>query len=385
MTPSEPDCSPLDSMVCQHLNRSRGLAYARLGTDLTIIEASPNLSTLVTSTAHDVLGRPLAELFYEFVGAEDALYAILHGESASYRLEWVNFVLPNGTTTYLTFEVAAYNETHPADGLLVIIEDTTAHGVLEQVVMQDRNELRLVQARLAAANIELQRLFQFKSLMLSMASNEIRTPLSTIRLYSSLLLANSAAASAEDRQRYVATIYGQANRLEALVNDLLDLDRIEAGRLRLQLSPCNLTMLVHEVVEIVYAVATPRRLSITLDLPETPLVIQADVEHVRRILYHLLTFAVRHTQHDQPIRVQAHTSTTQIELQFIVDSLHLSDAQLAQLFQPYQRPESGPSSVIDDGPGLFIARHLVEAHAGRLSAACPTGNGSTFTVYLPVT
>src|SRR5512147_1233069 len=163
---TESDCSPLDSTVCRHLNRSRGLAYARLGPDLTIIEASQNLSELVTVTAHDVIGRPLTELFYEFVGAEEALRAILHGESSSYRLEWVNFVLPNGTTTYLTFEVAAYFESDPAAGLLVIIEDTTSHGVLEQVVMQDRNELRLAQAQLATANAELQRLLQFKSLML---------------------------------------------------------------------------------------------------------------------------------------------------------------------------------------------------------------------------
>jgi signal transduction histidine kinase len=366
------------------LNRSRGLAYARLGPDLTIVEASQNLSELVTVTAHDVIGRPLSELFYEFVGAEDALYAILHGESASYRLEWVNFVLPNGATTYLTFEVAAYHETDPADGLLVIVEDTTAHGVLEQVVMQDRNSLRLAEARLAAANAELQRLLQFKSLMLSMASNEIRTPLSTIRLYSNLLLSNSTTASEEDRRRYIATIYGQANRLEALVNDLLDLDRIEAGRLRLQRSPCDLGALVREVVELMYAVAIPRRLMITLDLPETPLIAQADPEHLRRIIYHVLYYTARHTPDGQAVQIRARSGHDQIELQFTNADPGLTDSQAARLFQPYQRTtESGSGSPVDDGPGLFIAQNLAEAHGGRISVTSQPGQGSIFTVSLP--
>jgi signal transduction histidine kinase len=356
-----------------------------LGPDLNIVEASPNLSWLVTPTAHDVIGRPLAELFYEFVGAEDALRAILHGESASFRLEWVNFELPNGTTTYLTFEVAAVVESDPAAGLLVILEDTTAHGVLEQVVMQDRNELRLAEAKLAMTNAELQRLVQFKSLMLSMASNEIRTPLSTIRLYSSLLLSNPVSASEEDRRRYIATIYGQANRLEALVNDLLDLDRIEAGRLKLQRSPCDLNALVHEVVEVMYAIALPRRLVVTLDLPETPLIAQADPEHLRRIVYHMLYYAARHTPDGQTVQIRGRSNADQIGLQFIDADPGLTDSQAARLFQPYQRTdEAGASARVEDGPGLFIAKNLVEAHAGHMTVTSQPGLGSTFTIHLPV-
>lgn len=380
---TESDCSPLDSTVCQHLNRSRGLAYARLGPDLIIIDASQNLSDLVTATAHDVIGRPITELFYEFVGAEEALRAILHGESSSYRLEWVNFVLPNGMTTYLTFEVAAYFESDPAAGLLVIIEDTTSHGVLEQVVMQDRNELRLAQAQLAAANAELQRLLQFKSLMLSMASNEIRTPLTTIRLYTSLLLSNPAAASDEDRRRYIATIYGQANRLEELVIDLLDLDRIEAGRLLLQRTPCDLSALMREVTELMCTIAVPRRLTVTLDLPKTPLSLQADREHLRRVIYHLLYYLARHTLDGQPVQLRGLARNEQIELQLAAPITSLTNTQVDQLFQPYQRAAgTSASGAVDDGPGLFIAKHLVEAHTGRLTVTIQPEE-TTFTVYLP--
>ncbi len=382
---AESDCSPLDSTICQYLNRAHGLAYARLAPDLKVVEASPNLSWLVTPTAHEVIGHPITELFWEFVGAEDALRAVLNGESASYRLEWVNFVLPDGSTTYLTFEVAAFDEANPADGLLVLVEDNTAHGVLEQVVMQDRNDLRLMQARLAAANAELQRLVQFKSLMLSLASNEIRTPLTTIRLYASLLMSNPAVASEDDRRRYIATIFGQANRLDTLVWDLLDLDRIEAGRFNLQRVSCDLSALVREVVEVMHAVAIPRQLKVTLDLPDAPLIIQADQEHLRRIVYHLLYYAARHTPEGQSSQIRGRLHADRIELQFINVSPGLTAAQAAQLFQShYGTAGTGSNTVSDDQLGLFIAKSLAEAHTGRVTLTSQPGEAAIFTLFLPV-
>jgi signal transduction histidine kinase len=375
----------LSGKVCRYLARTHGLAYALIAPDLTIVEASPNLKELVTSTAEEVVGRPLTDLFWEFIGAEEALLAVLHGEAASYRLEWVNFDLPDGTTTYLTFEVVAMNSTEPGAGLLFVIEDATAHGVLEQVVMQDRNELRLAQTRLAAANAELQRLLQFKTLMLSLASSEIRTPLTTIRLYSGLLQSATPAVTPEDRQRYVSTIYGQANRLDALVTDLLDLDRIETGHLTLNRTTCDISALVREVAELIPAVVAPRHLDLRVALPESPLVMQGDPEHLRRIIYNLLINAARYTPEGGRIQLVGQAVADQIVLQFSDAGPGMTEAQLAQLFQPYYRTEEArQSSFIGTGLGLFIVKCLVEAHAGYSEVASQPGQGTTFTVRLPL-
>lgn len=382
-----PDLNPdqLAGKVCWFLSKMHGLAYAQIAPDLTIVEASPNLKGLVTPNAAEVVGQPLTDLFWEFAGAEEALLAVLHGESASYRLEWVNFVLPDGTTAYLTFEVAPFNVADPRAGLLFVIEDATAHGTLEQVVMQDRNELRLIRERLAAANRELQRLLQFKSLMLSMASNEIRTPLTTIRLYAGLLLSETSAATAEDRRRYITTIYGQTNRMDALVTDLLDLDRIEAGHLILNRASCDLSAIVCEVAALMHAVVMPRRLNLALDLPETPLVMQGDPEHLKRIVYNLLSNAARYTPEGGLIQLTGHSEAEQIVLQLSDTGPGLTEAQLAQLFQPYYRAEETRQSLFADvGLGLFIVKQLVEAHAGHIAVTSQPGHGTTFTVRLPL-
>jgi signal transduction histidine kinase len=381
----DPNSTQMPDKVCRFLARTHGLAYAHIAPDLTIVEASPNLKDLVTPNAEEVMGQRLTDLFWEFVGAEEALLAVLLGEAASYRLEWVNFVLPDGTTTYLTFEVVALNSTEPGAGLLFIIEDATAHGTLEQVVMQDRNELRLIRERLAAANTELQRLLQFKSLMLSLASSEFRTPLTTIRLYAGLLMKEPSPATPEDRQRFIATIYGQANRLDSLVNDLLDLDLIEAGRLKLNRVSCDLSAIIQQVAEVMKTVVIPRRLNWTLDLPEQPLVVQGDAEHLWRIVYNLLSNAVKHTPEGGLIQVLGRSEASHAVLHMIDVGSGMTETQLAQLFQPYYHTD-GMRGNLHAGAdlGLFVVKYLVEAHGGRLEVTSQPDQGTTFTVRLPL-
>jgi signal transduction histidine kinase len=384
MTPDY-SSNQLVDVVCQFFTRVHGLAYARIAPDLTVVEASPNLRDLVTATADEVVGQPLSALFWEFIGAEEALQAILHGESASYRLEWVNFVLPDGTTTYLTFEVVALDRAEPGAGLLFIIEDATAHGTLEQIVMQDRNELRLTEERLAATNAELHRLLQFKSLMLSLASSEFRTPLTTIRLYAGLLMKGPSQATAEDRQRFITAIYGQANRMDSLVNDLLDLDLIEAGRLKLNRVSCELNTLVREAVEMMNAMTILRRLNWGLDLPEPSLVVEGDLEHLRRIVYNLLNNAAKNTPEGGLVQVIGRSAGSYAELQIVDAGPGMTVTQLAQLFQPYYHTDGtrrNPLSGTD--LGLLVVKYLVESHGGHLAVTSQPGQGTTFTVRLPL-
>jgi signal transduction histidine kinase len=381
----DPNAPPLSGKVCRFLARTHGLAYAQIAPDLTIVEASPNLKDLVTPNAREVVGQRLPDLFWEFVGAEEALQAILHGESASYRLEWVNFVLPDGTTTYLTFEVMAFNSLEPGDGLLFVIEDATAHGTLEQVVMQDRNELRLIQEQLAAANAELQRLLQFKSLMLSLASTELRTPLTTIRLYAGLMMKDASQINPEDRQRFVATIYGQANRLDALVNDLLDLDQIEAGRLKLNRVLCDLNAVVREAVDVMNTVVIPRHFNWQLDLPEAALLVPGDAEHLRRIVYNLLSNAARYVVGNGLIQISGRVEAGYVVLQVFDIGAVLSEAQLAQLLQPYYHIDGTRRMPFTSADlGLLIVKYLAESHGGHLTVSVQPNQGTIFAVRLPL-
>ncbi|MFN8596727.1 MAG: hypothetical protein U0559_11175 [Anaerolineae bacterium] len=154
---------------------------------MKIIRASENLRTLTITPALPVEGRTLAELFWEFVGA-DTPSAIMRGEAPPYVIRRVNRRQPDGSNAYLHFQVVPYDDGQFSSGLLLMIEDTTSASQLEQRLTQDRNELRLVQEQLAQANLELQRLSRFKTAVLSIAAQDLQSPLAVVRLYADLLL-----------------------------------------------------------------------------------------------------------------------------------------------------------------------------------------------------
>lgn len=126
-------------------------------------------------------------------------------------------------------------------------------------------------------------------------------------------------------------------------------------------------------------------MSLALDLPETPLVIQSDQDHIRRIVYNLLSNAVRHTPEGGRIQVAGRLEAEAVVLQVTDTGPGMTGTQLAHLFQPYYRTEEARrSSFAGAGLGLFIVKHLVEAHAGHIRVDSQPGQGTTFTVHLPL-
>ncbi len=141
-------------------------------------------------------------------------------------------------------------DNRPGDGLLLILEDSTEAGQLEQNLVQDKNDLRLVQAELARTNLALHRLNRLKSLFLSMAAHDMRAPLTAIMGYTELVRGDLPPDSDPLLAEFLGIIATQVNWLSRLLKDLLDLDQIEQGKLMLDLKDCDLGELVQEVVRL---------------------------------------------------------------------------------------------------------------------------------------
>ncbi|MCS6954706.1 MAG: hypothetical protein NZM33_17860, partial [Bryobacteraceae bacterium] len=151
-----------------------------------------------------------------------------------------------------------------APGLLLLVEDVTAATRLEQQVMQDRNELRLAQAALARANAELERLNTFKSFLLRMVAHDLRSPLNAVLSYTELSLEQPAAQTDPELQRYLQLVSAMAGRMDHLIDDLLDLDQLESGRLKLQLQPCDLPAVIQAVADEFAVLLRLRQLSLEM-------------------------------------------------------------------------------------------------------------------------
>jgi signal transduction histidine kinase len=146
-----------------------------------------------------------------------------------------------------------------------------------------------------------------------------------------------------------------------------------------------LNALVRQVVEVMSAVVIPRRLNWSLDLPEQPLIVQGDAEHLWRIVYNLSNCAVKHSPDNGLIQISARAESDLAVLHIVDAGPGLTEEQLAQLFQPYYRLEEtrrAPLTGVD--LGLFVVKYLVEAHGGQLEVASQLGQGTAFTVRLPM-
>ena len=249
-----------------------------------------------------------------------------------------------------------------------------------EVAMRLETEKQLEKATKAseAAN-------QAKSHFLAHMSHELRTPLNGILGYAQLLKRDDALTS--DQRHSVAVIEHSGEHLLTLINDLLDLAKIEAGRLDLQTGAIDLPQLLKQVVDLVSVRAGQAGIGFTFQVaPELPSQIRGDERAVRQILLNLLGNAVKFTESGAvEFRVRSSQATEErCELCFEIQDTGrgIPAEDLDRIFEPFERVD-GPSRVEGTGLGLSITYRLVRAMAGRIDVASEVDKGSTFTVTLP--
>lgn len=386
MALSPMDFSPLmlAARAAEAMSLAHAMAYVQLAPDLTAVQASPNFAELLQNLDEEIAGQPITNLLWEFVGAEEALYAVLRGETPLFRLEQVDRSQDSTRPIYLNFQVTPLDASHPNQGLLVVVEDVTDYGRLHQALVQDRNELRLVQGQLTDANAELKRLNRLKSIFLSMAAHDLRTPLTAISGYAGLMLDLFESGQTPNVIEYLNIVLTQADRLNKLISDFLDMDQIEDGRLNLKQEWIDLGAIVRGVTAVMQINADSRQITLDTDLPELPLQLWADEDKVSRIVYNLVSNAIKYTPREGRVFIQARQKDDQITLKVLDNGRGMTEAQLANLFQLYYRTdEARKSKTRGTGLGLYIVKMLVEAHQGQITVSSKPKVGSIFAVTLP--
>jgi signal transduction histidine kinase len=379
--------------AAQTILQERQIAYAVTDAALFIVEAA-DPSGVVPEYQQDCLGRLLTEIVPELVGYEETLAQIVTGELPRFQVPWINRDLPNGQTVYLTMLFLPHrDQIGRTVGLLHIVQDVTEIAYLEQAVTQQRNELLLARdqlaqqnARLRASNVELQRLDETKSAFVAIAAHELRTPLTAIMGYLELLTGGDAGSLSDRQMDYLRTAEVAAHRLLRITNDLLDVARLEAGRLELVLQPTDLAALVAAVAaeQATQLQAKSQRLSLlaSTDLPPA----LCDAVRAEQIIGNLIANAGKFSPPDTTIDVCLTEATEPGYLQVSITDrgVGISPEHQAVLFKPFGRiGGAGATGADGAGLGLFIARSLIDLHGGRIWYESLPGEGATFHVIFP--
>jgi len=249
---------------------------------------------------------------------------------------------------------------------------------------QVRQQAEVLEARVAARTQELETANRHKSEFLANVSHELRTPLTAIKGFVDNMLDGLTGELNPRQLRYLTRLQANTDRLARLINDLLDLSRIEAGRLELRPTTVQLAPLVQDVVASLRPVAAAQGLQ--LEAPTTDAIVWADADKVTQVLMNLLGNALKFTPADGQVTVTVtHDGVAWVQIAVADTGPGIAANDAAHLFDPfYQAAHMDLAKRDGTGLGLTIAKTLVEMHGGRLWVESTVGHGSTFRFTLPV-
>ena len=347
-----------------------GIVYADLQGRLR--DANPRLRELIGYETEALAGRSVAEFTHPDEQADDSqvLAPLLSGAQAEVQR---TFRLQHRDGQWLWVRM---NWSLLRDGggepkrLVAVVEDIT----------EQRRRQEAEQGRQVAESAN-----RAKSEFLSRMSHELRTPLNAMLGFAQLLDLDRRPQMHPHQQGWVAQILQAGWHLLEMINDTLDLSRIESGMLRLQLSPVALQPLVDQCVAMLGPAAARRAVALQVQLDADACVVMADETRLKQVLTNLLSNAVKYNVQGGSVVVRSRRlNDRQLELRVRDTGLGLDAAQMAGLFQPFNRLGREHSDTEGTGIGLVISRRLAELMAGSLDAESSADQGATFVLTLPL-
>jgi signal transduction histidine kinase len=260
----------------------------------------------------------------------------------------------------------------------------------QHVDVANRDELGALAANVNRMNDELQRLYkeletasQHKSDFLANMSHELRTPLNAIIGFSQVLREGMFGEINEKQEEYLDDILSSGKHLLSLINDVLDLSKVEAGQVELEVAPFSLREALEGGVVMVRERATEDGVQVAL-APITDVdVVTGDERRIRQVIFNLLSNAVKFTPTEGSVDVQATQMNGEVRVSVTDTGSGIAAEDHERIFEEFQQTQAGVEQHEGTGLGLALSKRLVELHGGRIWVESEPGKGSTFVFTLP--
>jgi signal transduction histidine kinase len=337
-----------------------------LETRATALAESTTQSTDALIAANDSSYRSSRNLLIG-VSAGAALLALLLGLTLSWSL-----IGPIRRTELRLNEIAAGDFSGRLD-----VANRDELGSLAANVNRMNDELRRVYGELESAS-------RHKSEFLANMSHELRTPLNAIIGFSQVLRERLFGEINEKQEEYLDDILSSAHHLLALINDVLDLSKVEAGQVELDVAPFSLRETLESGVVMVRERAARNGVRLSLEAGSDVDVIDGDERRIRQVLFNLLSNAVKFTPSGGSVDVSAERVGTAVQVTVADTGSGIAPEDHERIFEEFQQTEAGRAEREGTGLGLALSRRLVELHGGRIWLESELGRGSRFVFTLPI-
>jgi PAS domain S-box-containing protein len=352
------------------------------------------MEALTGCTRDELIGAPFKNYFTDSVRAEAGINRVLNeGKVTNYEL---TARARDGKQTVVSYNATTFHD-----------RDRSLQGVF--AAARDMTELKRFEQTLQQKNAELENASRMKSEFLANMSHELRTPLNAIIGFSEVLKDGLVGDMSDQQRGFIGDIFNSGKHLLALINDILDLSKVEAGQMKLDVEPVLVSALFANSLSIIREKAAARNIRLTWDAADELGLIQADVRKVKQIVYNLLSNALKFSLEGGQVTLRASRVTRAdvgglagpwkgrvlpladstcaefLEVSVTDSGIGIAPDRLQHLFKPFSQIDSGLSRKFEGtGLGLAMVKLLVELHGGAVAVESAVGEGSRFTVWLPV-
>jgi signal transduction histidine kinase len=258
------------------------------------------------------------------------------------------------------------------------------------VDVENRDELGGLAANVNRMNDELRRLYseleetsRHKSEFLASMSHELRTPLNAIIGFSEVLREEMFGPVNEKQAEYLDDIISSGNHLLSLINDVLDLSKVEAGQVELEVGPFSLRQALERGVVMVREQATEEGVQVELSAGPEVDVVEGDERRIKQVIFNLLSNAVKFTPAGGEVDVSAIRVNGEVRVSVADTGPGIAPGDHERIFEEFQQTDAGLERLEGTGLGLALSKRLVELHGGRIWLESELGKGSTFVFTLP--
>jgi PAS domain S-box-containing protein len=358
-----------------------------------ITDANKQMEGLTGCTRDELIGAPFKNYFTDPSRAEGAINQVLsEGKVTNYEL---TARARDGTLTVVSYNASTFHD-----------RDRVLQGVF--AAARDVTELKLFEQRLQQKNVELEEASRMKSEFLANMSHELRTPLNAIIGFSEVLVDGLVGEMTDQQRGFLSDIFSSGKHLLSLINDILDLSKIEAGKMTLDLEPVQVSQLFANSLSIIREKAAVRNIHLTMDAPEELGAVRSDARKVKQIVYNLLSNAVKFTSERGDVALKArrvlradvgelsdasmgrsfpladNEFTDFLKITVTDSGMGISPDGLDLLFKPFSQIDSGLARKFEGtGLGLAMVKLLADLHGGSVAVESEVGKGSRFTVWIP--
>lgn len=245
--------------------------------------------------------------------------------------------------------------------------------------------IKILYKELEKQNGELKKLDELKSNFVSHVSHELRTPLTNVREANAQLLEELQGSLNKDQRRFLEISQNNLNRLLRIINNLLDLSRLEAGKIKLERKAVDISTLAREVIDSLNSFAERKQIKLENKLPAHLPEIVVDSGMIRQVLSNLVDNALKYTAEKGRVTLSSEQKKDVLEISVVDTGIGISPEYLGKIFDRFERARNIPISVVGGaGLGLSICTELLDLHKGRIRVESELGKGSKFTFSLPL-